>query len=119
MMALAMVRKKAQKHGGTWIYRNMESMSKQPDQNELKPTEETHLIYITIYKRSMTEWTGWVVWFLIMIFILQNAIASGQENEQRAALIFWILFGLLMIGGLIVYIVRKIELENRLNDPDE
>lgn len=97
----------------------MESMSEKSDQNKSESSEERHFIHLTIYKRSFAEWTSWLVWFLFMIFILQNAIASGQENEQRASMIFWILFGILMLGGMIVYIVRKIELENQLDDPDE
>lgn len=54
---------------------------------------------------------GWAAWLLAVIFILQNALASRLEGEFRAAAIFWFLFFLLILGGAIIYIVRRFELD--------
>ena len=65
---------------------------------------------LQIAKRPWYEWALWVVWFLVEIFILQNAIASGAELEPRAASIFWMTFVVLLLGGGIVWFVRRARL---------
>jgi hypothetical protein len=65
---------------------------------------------ITIVKRPWYEWVLWALWFVAEIFILQNAIASGQELEPRAALIFWMTFIVLLLGGGIVWFIRRARL---------
>lgn len=65
---------------------------------------------INIHKRPWYEWVLWAVWFVADIFVLQNAIASGQELEPRAATLFWITFVILLLGGGIVYFIRRARL---------
>ena len=65
---------------------------------------------ITISKRPWYEWLLWAVWFAVSLFVLQNAIASGQELEPRAAMLFWITFVILLLGGGIVYFIRRARL---------
>ena len=65
---------------------------------------------ISISKRPWYEWLLWAVWFVASLFVLQNAIASGQELEPRAATLFWITFVILLLGGGIVYFIRRARL---------
>jgi hypothetical protein len=56
------------------------------------------------------EWLVWAIWLLVEVVLLQNALASGAELEPRAASIFWITFGVLLLGGVIVWITRRARL---------
>lgn len=62
---------------------------------------------IEIKKRPWYEWLLWVIWFIVEVFIVQNALASSQELEPRAATIFWITFVVLLIGGATVWFMRR------------
>jgi hypothetical protein len=65
---------------------------------------------IQIMKRPWYEWVLWAVWLLVELFVLQNAMASGAELEPRAASIFWMTFVVLLLGGGIVWFVRRARL---------
>jgi hypothetical protein len=65
---------------------------------------------IEIARRSWYEWLLWALWFVAEIFFLQNAIYSGQELEPRAATIFWVVFGILLLAGAIVWFSRRARL---------
>lgn len=60
-----------------------------------------------IKPRPWLEWVGWLVWILLEIFFLQNAIASGWELQRTAATIFWVIFAVLFIGGVVVWFLRR------------
>jgi hypothetical protein len=64
-------------------------------------------IRITIEGRPWYAWLGSALWLLAELFLLQNAIMSGQEREPRAATIFWILFVLLALGAAIRRVSEK------------
>jgi hypothetical protein len=64
-------------------------------------------ITIEIKKRAWYEWLMWTLWLLAEIFVLQNAIASGKELEPRAALIFWVVFVILLFAGCLVWYLRR------------
>lgn len=65
-------------------------------------------ITIQIKKRRWYEWVLWALWLFLEIFLLQNAIASGQELEPRAAMIFWASFFVLLLVGAIVWYLRRV-----------
>jgi hypothetical protein len=67
---------------------------------------------IEIVRRTWYEWVAWALWFLSMLFILQNAIASRREYEASAATIFWAIEVVLLIGGGVVWYVRRQRLLN-------
>lgn len=67
-------------------------------------------IKIEVARRPWYEWLLWVIWFLAEFFLFQNAIASGQELEPKAATILWITFGVLLLAGVIVWITRRARL---------
>jgi H+/Cl- antiporter ClcA len=56
--------------------------------------------------RVWLEAAAWGVWVLLLVFLLQNAIASGNELEPRAATLFWTTFVVVLLGGLVVGAVR-------------
>lgn len=64
-------------------------------------------ITIKITKRRWYEWLLWALWLFLEIFLVQNAIASGQELEPRAAVIFWASFVVLLLVGVIVWYLRR------------
>jgi len=64
-------------------------------------------VTINIKKRPWYEWLGWVVWLVFELFVVQNAIASGQELEPRAAMIFWVIFAVVLLAGAIVWYLRR------------
>lgn len=61
----------------------------------------------SVKKRPLVEWILWAIWFLLELFVLQNAIASGRELEPRAAAIFWVTFVVLLLAGAAVWFVRR------------
>ncbi len=62
---------------------------------------------ISIGKRPWYVWLGWLVWAFLVLFTLQNALASSVENEPAARTIFWAVEIVLLIAGAIVYYVRR------------
>jgi hypothetical protein len=68
-------------------------------------TKESYTIHIA--RRPWYEWVLWAIWLFLEIFLLQNAIASGAEFEPHAATIFWISLGVLLLGGIVVWITRR------------
>ena len=62
---------------------------------------------IEVKKRPWYEWLLWAIWILVEIFLLQSALASGRELEPRAATIFWIAFFVLLLGGGVVWYLRR------------
>ena len=67
----------------------------------------TEKYVIEIEKRPWYQWLAWIAWFLLEIFLLQNAIASSGELEPLAATIFWISFFVLLVGGVVIYFLRR------------
>lgn len=65
---------------------------------------------VKIIKRPWYEWILWGSWFVSLVFIAQNAIASGQELELRPAMIFWMMFGVLFLAGVIIWFIRRARL---------
>ena len=61
-------------------------------------------------RRPWYEWIVWALWLVSEVFLMQNAVASGQELEPRASMIFWILFAVVLIGGVIVWFTRRARL---------
>jgi hypothetical protein len=47
------------------------------------------------------------IWAFLLIIFLQSTIASYQELEPRAAVLFAGMFFTLLISGLIVWAIRK------------
>jgi|APSaa5957512622_1039677.scaffolds.fasta_scaffold19165_1 hypothetical protein len=62
---------------------------------------------IKITRRSWFEWTLWALWLFLEVVFLQSAVASGKELEPRAAMIYWLIFGVLLLGGFVFWIVRR------------
>jgi hypothetical protein len=67
----------------------------------------TEKYMLEVQKRSWYEWVLWALWFVVEIFVLQNALSSGGELEPRAATIFWVTFFVLLVGGGVVWFLRR------------
>jgi len=57
--------------------------------------------------RPLIEWVGWAFWLFLAVFLLQNAVASGQELEPRAATIFWVSLVVWLLAGAVVWFIRS------------
>lgn len=69
--------------------------------------EET--IVLEVKRRPWYAWLLWAVWFVLLVFLAQNALASGSEIEPRATMIFWVSFAVVLIAGGVVWFVRNNE----------
>jgi hypothetical protein len=76
-------------------------MTNPEDQN--KP--ENYTIFIS--HRPWYQWVILVFWFVLEIIFLQAGIASFEELEPRAGVIFIALFGILLLGAIVLWIIRK------------
>jgi len=75
--------------------------------NNLENNPDEEYIIIEIERRPWYRWILWGVWFFLEIVFFQAAIASAQEFEPRAAMVFWLLFGVFTLGGITFWIIRK------------
>lgn len=64
-------------------------------------------ITVQVKKRPWYEWVLWALWGIVLLLILQNAIASGTELEPRAAGIFWVSFAVWLLAGVVVWFIRR------------
>lgn len=62
---------------------------------------------IQVKKRSWYEWLLWLIWAVVLVFIFQNALASGAELEPRATTIFWVSFAVWLLAGGVVWFTRR------------
>lgn len=65
---------------------------------------------IKISRRRWYQWISWGLWIFLEVIFFQAATASYEEFEPRAAAIFWAMFGILLLGGIILWIIRRQEL---------
>lgn len=66
-------------------------------------------IVVQVKRRAWYVWVAWAAWFALLVFLAQNALASGGELESRAAMIFWISFAVVLLAGAVVWFVRRDE----------
>lgn len=66
-----------------------------------------HEEYILIERRPWYQWVLWGFWVFLEIIFFQAAVASSKELEPRAAIVFWLLFGVFLLGGITVWIIRR------------
>jgi hypothetical protein len=62
---------------------------------------------LSVKKRKWYEWLLWLVWAIVLVFVLQNAVASGGELEPRAATIFWVTTVVWLLIGGVVWFTRR------------
>jgi len=58
---------------------------------------------IKVRRRPWWFWLLSLVWLAAVVLFLQTAIASGAEEEPRAAAISWALTALLVILGAVMW----------------
>jgi len=59
-----------------------------------------------VRQRPWYAWPVWLVWLALLAFLVQNAIGSSAEMEPRAALIFWVSAGVVLLAGIVIGVVR-------------
>ena len=62
---------------------------------------------LEVKKRPWYIWVLWVIWAIILIFLFQNAIASGGELETRASAIFWVSSAVWLVAGIVIWFTRR------------
>lgn len=63
--------------------------------------------FYRIRKRPWYEWLLWLVWLGLLVFLVQNAWGSSAELEPRAAMIFWVSAGVVLLAGIVIGFVRS------------
>jgi len=74
--------------------------------NQEKPDNEEYFT-IKIAHRPLYQWFLWGVWLFLEIVFLQAAMASSKEFETRAAMVYWLLFGVFALFGITIWIIRR------------
>lgn len=69
--------------------------------------------HLRIRKRILTEWLGWLLWFLLLALLLEYTLTSIEERETQAAVLAGGLFFGLLAAGVIVNIMRGIDARGR------
>jgi hypothetical protein len=59
-----------------------------------------------VRRRPWYTWPVGLAWVALLVFLVQNAIASGTELEPRAAMIFWVSAGVVLLIGLVLGAMR-------------
>lgn len=62
---------------------------------------------IEIKKRPFYEWILWIIWTYVLVFTVQNALASGGELEPRASGILWVIAVIWLLAGVVVWFTRR------------
>lgn len=57
-------------------------------------------------RRPWYAWLFWLIWIALVAFLVQNALGSSAELEPRAAMIFWVSAGVVLLGGIVIGVVR-------------
>jgi uncharacterized integral membrane protein len=57
-------------------------------------------------KRAWYAWPVFLLWVALLLFLVQNAIGSSAELEPRAAMIFWVSAGVVLLAGIVIGVVR-------------
>jgi FtsH-binding integral membrane protein len=74
-------------------------------------SDEKRFHVFKIVRRPWYEWVMIGLWIFAEVMFLQAALASRQELEPRAAIVYWLVFIVLLLGGLVYWIVRRKGLE--------
>lgn len=61
----------------------------------------------SIGPRPWYEWVLAIIWLLIIVFLLQNALGSGAELQSEAATIFWVMTAVWFIIGVVAWFLRR------------
>jgi len=62
---------------------------------------------ITVPKRPWWMWVLSGLWLLAEILLVQTALASSREGEERAAAVSWIAVAVLAAVGMLVRLCRR------------
>lgn len=57
-------------------------------------------------RRPWYVWLFWLIWVVLLAFLVQNALGSSAELEPRAAMIFWVSAGVVLLAGIVIGVVR-------------
>lgn len=63
--------------------------------------------FIQIRKRPWYVYVIGVLWIALIGFLAQNAIASAQELEPRAATVFWVSAAVVLLAGVVIAFLRS------------
>jgi hypothetical protein len=94
-----------------------------PPESEAPETDTRRYHVFRLRRRSLAEWLAWLVWFVLLIVFLEYAITSFAEYERQAAIVAGAIFVGLLAAGIIIEVVKSIEIRSpyyyELNESDE
>jgi 4-hydroxybenzoate polyprenyltransferase len=59
------------------------------------------------------EWLLWIVWFIVLILLAEYTLGSRREMEWQAATLSSALFLIVLLGGVITGVIRRIEAQDQ------
>lgn len=71
------------------------------------PDPRYHIVRIR--RRRWYYWLNLALWMAALFVFLDFAVNSIAEREMQAAFIAWLVFGFLLLGGLVFIALRSIE----------
>jgi hypothetical protein len=76
------------------------------------PDSKQH-ITLRIRRRPWYAWLGWMLWLGMLAILLEFANASRREYETQAAVIALLAFLFVLVGGLVLGQMHRIEAEEQ------
>lgn len=78
---------------------------------------------LRLRRRPLAAWLAWLVWLIALVILLEYAFASFAEHERQAGIIAGAIFVGLLAAGIIIEVVRSIEIRSpyyyELTEDDE
>lgn len=75
--------------------------------------------FFRLRRRSLIEWCGWLVWLIALGILTEYAITSVAEDERQAGILAGIIALGVLFAGIVVEIMKNVDLRSDHDDPDE
>lgn len=78
-----------------------------------KPDRDPDFFSVRIRRKPLYEWLLWIVWGFTLFLLAEYALASRREFEWQAATLATALFVIVLLGGLITGLIKRIEAQDQ------
>ncbi len=82
------------------------------NQPERSP-DKSRFFTIRIRRKPLYERLLWGLWLLLLLVLLEFTLASRRDYEWQAATLAGALFLILLVGGAVAGVIRRIEAEEQ------
>lgn len=78
-----------------------------------KSPDKSRFFSVRIRRKPLYEWLLWCLWLTALLMLLEFTLASRSEYEWQAATLAGALFLIVLVGGVIAGVIRRIEAEEQ------